>query len=99
MLHAEQKACASDAADQNRDLHVTDIRLSAVVPVSQERVVGGCDRHAEGSTRRIGVTEWYEILFQRLTPTANACVITPVSFPGWTAGPGVADRDSITCSN
>jgi len=51
------------------------------------------------TTRRIRVTEWYEFLFQRLTATANACVITPVSFPGWTAGSGGADRDSITCSN
>ena len=30
MLHAEQEAGAAHAADQNRDLHMTDIRLSGL---------------------------------------------------------------------
>jgi hypothetical protein len=94
-LHAQQEAGAADAADQNRDSHLTETRRCGPNAVRR----GGCERHADVTTRRIRVTEWYEFLFQRLTATANTCVITPVSFPGWTAGSGGADRDSITCSN
>jgi hypothetical protein len=57
VLHTEQKAGAAHATHQNRDLHVTDIRPSRSAPLRQERVVRGCDRHADESTRRIGVTE------------------------------------------
>ena len=78
----------------------TDIRPSGPSDRCGRRVRTSRLRDTPTSpTRRIPVTEWYEFLFQRLTPAANACVITSVSFRGWPAGFGVADRDSITCSN
>jgi len=55
VLHTQQEAGTADAADQNRDFHVTDIRRWRRAASNRWRVWAT----RQSATRRFRVTKWY----------------------------------------
>jgi hypothetical protein len=96
LLNPQQEPGAANPTDQNRDLHLTFTGLDSTARVG---TVIDTPTPAKQRKRRNLVTRWYGNSPLRLTRQVNKCLITSVSFPGWPADSGVADRDSITCSN